>query len=351
MSKLSRRSVVVSAATASAVLGLDRYLAFIPSAHAQKAGSGSGSAAKGSGAGSGSAAAASRPFHNEKVAAKGWHRFKVGDVEITQIYDGIANAPIDASFIPGTTAEQIKAALIKGGLAGDVRPNFFTVTVAKIKGKYVMFDASTGGQLASTAGLMVARNMYAAGIEPAKISAIVVTHFHPDHISGMISKETNSQVYPDAEIIVPAAEYKHWTAPDLVAKLPEGQRPLAQRIQATFPKWKNLRQIEPDKDVLPGIRSVATYGHTPGHTSYLISAGKQQLMVLGDVTNIPAINVANPDWSIMFDADKPLAAAVRRKVFDRAIADKLMLTGYHWGMPGAGTVKKDGNGYAFIPVG
>jgi hypothetical protein len=63
--------------------------------------------------------------------------------------------------------------------------------------------------------------------------------------------------------------------------------------------------------------------------------------VLGDVTNIPAINVVNPDWSIVFDSDKPMAAATRRKVFDRAIADKIVMTGYHWGMPGAGTVKKD----------
>ena len=98
------------------------------------------------------------------------------------------------------------------------------------------------------------------------------------------------------------------------------------------------------------MRSVATYGHTPGHTSYLVSSGKSQMMVLGDVTNIPAINVANPDWSIAFDGDKAMAAATRRKVFDRAIADKIVMTGYHWGMPGAGSVKKDGNGYAYVPV-
>jgi hypothetical protein len=81
-----------------------------------------------------------------------------------------------------------------------------------------------------------------------------------------------------------------------------------------------------------------------------VTSGKSQLMVLGDVTNIPAINVANPNWSIGFDYDKPKAAEVRKRIFDRAIADKIVLSGYHWGMPGAGTVRKDGNGYAYIPV-
>ena len=90
--------------------------------------------------------------------------------------------------------------------------------------------------------------------------------------------------------------------------------------------------------------------HTPGHTSYLVGSGKQQLLVLGDVTNIPLLFVKNPGWHAVFDADGALAETNRRKVMDRAIADKLTVTGYHYSMPGAGTIKKDGNGYAFIPV-
>jgi glyoxylase-like metal-dependent hydrolase (beta-lactamase superfamily II) len=204
--------------------------------------------------------------------------------------------------------------------------------------------------LAPTAGLFQSKNLAAAGIDPAKISTIVVTHFHPDHIFGMMAKETNAQVYPNAEIIVPAAEYKFWTDPALVEKVPDAQKGLVKRIQATFPTWKNVKQVEAGKEALPGVTAVDTYGHTPGHTSFLIGSGASQLMVLGDVTNIPAINVANPDWSIAFDSDKAMAAATRKKVFDRAIADKITMTGYHWGMPGAGTVSKDGAGYAYVPV-
>jgi glyoxylase-like metal-dependent hydrolase (beta-lactamase superfamily II) len=327
VTNFSRRNVVMSAAAAGAAFGLDKQLAFFAPAEAK--------------------------VPAQTIYEKGFHKFRVGDIEVITVYDGIAEGPVDGNFVPGVSADQLKAALIKGGHKGDVRPNFFTVTFVKLKGKTIMFDSSTGGQLAPTAGLMMAKNMYAAGIDPLKISTIIVTHFHPDHISGMISKETNSQVFPSAEIIVPATEYKHWTDPSLLGKVPDGQKGLVTRIQATFPKWKNLRQIEgdkADKEVMPGIRSVDTYGHTPGHTSYIVSSGRNQVMILGDVTNIPAINLANPDWSIGFDNDKAMAAATRRRVFDRAIADKMVMTGYHWGMPGAGKVKKDGNGYAFLPV-
>ena len=81
-----------------------------------------------------------------------------------------------------------------------------------------------------------------------------------------------------------------------------------------------------------------------------MGSGNQQLIVLGDVTNIRALNLTNPGWHLAFDADPALAEANRRKIFDRAVADRVTLTGYHWGMPGAGTIAKDGNGYAFTPI-
>jgi hypothetical protein len=73
-------------------------------------------------------------------------------------------------------------------------------------------------------------------------------------------------------------------------------------------------------------------------------------MVLGDITNIPAFNMRNPGWHISFDQDAEMAEATRRRIFDRVVADKIVCTGYHWGMPGAGTVEKDGGGYVLKPV-
>ena len=183
-----------------------------------------------------------------------------------------------------------------------------------------------------------------------KISKIIVTHFHPDHIFGLMEKDTDALTYPNAEIVVPADEYKFWTDPGLIPKLPARRQGLAKRIQATMPTWKNIRQIGDNTEVAPGVRAVNTNGHTPGHTSYELATGSDKLIVTGDLTNIAALFVRNPGWHAAFDQNPQLAEKNRRALFERAIEEDAVLTGYHWGMPGAGTIKKDGNGYALVPV-
>jgi glyoxylase-like metal-dependent hydrolase (beta-lactamase superfamily II) len=328
MPGISRRNLVFSAGATAAAFGLNGTLEFLPPAHAQKAGSGAGTVPK----------------------VMGFKKFKVGDAEITTIFDGIWEKPHDAAFIKNATIEDTKKALVAAKMTDAHVPIPFTVTVVKYKGKYTMFDSGTGGQVQPTAGLMMSQNMKAAGIDPAKISTIIITHYHPDHIFGLMAKDTNAAVFPNAEIMVPATEHKWWNDPSVFTKLPEARHGLAKRVQATLGTWKNVKQIEDAKEVVPGITSVASNGHTPGHTSYLIASGKKQLMVLSDVTNIPALFVRNPGWHAAFDADAAMAEANRRKLLDRAVADKMLVTGYHFGMPGAGTIAKDGTGYVFKPV-
>lgn len=314
----SRRDVVISGAAALAVFGTAARFTLVGSAHAQK-------------------------------APAGFAKFKVGDIEVTQISDGIWEKAHDPAFIKNASLEDTKGALKTAGLTDAFVPIPFTITIVKIGGKTIMFDSGTGAQVAPTAGKF-SENLKAAGIDPASISTIIVTHFHPDHIFGLMAKETNAPVYPNAEIILPAAEYAWWTDAGVFTKLPEARHGLAKRVQATFPTWKNIKRIEPDKEVTKGVRSISSYGHTPGHTSYVMSSGGKSLIVLADVSNIPALFMKNPGWHVQFDSDPVMAEANRRKMFDRAVADKAIVTGYHYGMPGAGTVAKDGNGFALVPV-
>lgn len=320
MPSINRRDLVVSAGTAFAVLGLKARVVIAESPAAAE------------------------------LTAKGFYRFKVGDIEVTTISDGIWRKPHDAAFIKNATVDETKAALAAAGLPNDNVPIPFTVTVVRSGGRTIMFDAGTGAQLAPTAGKLAA-NMTAAGIDPAKIDMIVVTHFHPDHIFGLMQKDTNAQVFPTAEIVVPNAEYEHWTDPGILAKLPENRQGLAKRVQATFPSWKNITRAENGAEVAPGVTAVSAHGHTAGHTVYRIAAGKDQLMVLADITNIPALFAKNPGWHAAFDADPVMAEASRRRMFDQVIADKAIMTGYHYGMPGAGRIEKDGSGYAFVALG
>ncbi len=317
MFHISRRDLVIGAAGAYAAFGLDKHLAFIGAAQAQTIPPG-----------------------------PGFKTYKVGDIEVISLFDGVWEKPHDETFIKGVNVEQTKAALKVGGLTDAFFPIPFTVLAVKTGGRVVLIDSGTGGGQAGgpKAGLL-AQSMAAAGIDPKAVNTIVVSHFHPDHIFGLMAKDTNAQTFPDAEIIVPATELKWWTQPlDAIA---QPRRGLAQRIQATLPSWKNVKVVDGEADVAPGIRQIPTHGHTQGHSSHVISSGGKQLIATADVTNIHALFAKHPDWQAAFDHVPDQAVETRRKLFDRAIADKAMVAGYHWGLPNVGTIAKDGSGYAF----
>jgi glyoxylase-like metal-dependent hydrolase (beta-lactamase superfamily II) len=319
------RRTLLTTATAAAVFGLTKPLEIMPSAHAQ-----------------GTGASAMNP------TAMKFKKFKIGDIEVTTIFEGAIERDHNPGMVKNASIDDVKAALAKLKLPNDKNPNAYTVTVIKNGAKTIMFDAGNGPGGAPGTNLL-AENLTAAGIDPASITNIVVTHFHPDHIYGLMAKD-NAQLFGNVEIMVPEAEYKYWADPAVIEKLPEARRGIAVRVQASMPTWKNLKQIAADVEVLPGVRSVPSYGHSPGHTSFHVTSGKDQMMVLADVTNTPAINMQNPGWHVMFDQDAAMAEAIRRKLLDRAVAEKMICTGYHWGMPGAGTIAKDGAGYVLVPV-
>ncbi|MGB8316468.1 MAG: MBL fold metallo-hydrolase [Aestuariivirga sp.] len=279
--------------------------------------------------------------------AEPYFTYKVGDAEITAIYDGIQEKPHDPAFIANASIDDTKAALKQAGLPAEFVSIPYTVSVIKLGGKVILCDSGTGGQVAPTAGKFMGK-FKAEGFDPAKVDTILISHMHPDHIFGLMEKDTNKQVFPNAEIIVSDAEYKFWTDPAVIDKLPEKRKGLAKRIQATFPKWKNVKQVRGEAEVAPGIHFVNAPGHTPGHRAFLLASGNEQHMFSNDTCYVPAFGVNHPEWHGSYDQNGDMAEATRRKLMDRVVADSIALSGYHFPFPGTGKIVKDGAGYALI---
>ena len=319
MFEISRRDLVLGAAGAYAVFGLTKPIAFIGAAQAQ-------------------------------APAQSFRKYKVGDIEVISLSDGLWEKPHDENFIKGANVEQTKAALKAGGLTDAHVPVPFTTLAVRTGGQLVLIDSGTGsGQTGGPKAGILLQSMAAAGLDPKDVKTILVSHFHGDHIFGLMAKDTNAQTFPNAEIVVSKAELDWWTQP--VDSIPQPRQGLARRIQATFPTWKNIKVVDGEADLVPGVRAIPAHGHTQGHTAHLISSGGQQMLATADATNVAALFVKNPEWQAAFDHVPDLAVTTRRRLFDRAIADKAMVAGYHWGLPNVGTIAKDGNGYAFTPAG
>jgi glyoxylase-like metal-dependent hydrolase (beta-lactamase superfamily II) len=322
MFTMSRRGILASAAVAAAFGLHGKKLAFVGPAHAE---------------------APLEPVN-------GVYKYKVGSIEVTAVYDGIWRKPHDPTFIKNATVEDTKDALAKAGLSTEFMPIPLTVLVLKIGDKYVMIDSGSGvGQWQANATNLPS-NMKAAGIDRSQIGTILVSHFHPDHVWGLMEKGTNAAVFPNAELIVSSTEYKWWTEPGRVEKLPEGRKPAGKRIGDVFPTWKNWKLVEDNAEVAPGVRLLAAPGHTPGHSAFLVTSGKDQLMVSNDAMYVPALLAPHPDWQGAYDQDGATAVTTRRKLMDRVIADKMMVCGAHFPFPGRGTFTKDGDAYAFAPL-
>ncbi|MBW8269956.1 MBL fold metallo-hydrolase [Caldovatus aquaticus] len=280
--------------------------------------------------------------------APGFYRFKVGSFTVTQVHDGFFRRPVEG-FVRNAPLAEVQRVLREAFLPTDQLTIPFTVTFVDTGRQLVAFDTGSGGQLAPTAGQLAA-NMRAAGLDPARVGLAVISHFHADHINGLTTRE-NEVVFPNAEIVVPEAEWRWWTDPGNETRSPEGQRANFANTARRFGPYRGrVRQVADGAEVAPGIRAVAAHGHTPGHTCYLVADGNDQMMFVADTTNRPEPLARRPDFHPVFDFDPVMAEQTRRRIYDQVATDRVRVAGFHFPFPATGHLAKEGNGYRFVPA-
>jgi glyoxylase-like metal-dependent hydrolase (beta-lactamase superfamily II) len=280
-----------------------------------------------------------------------YHR-RIGDLIVTALSDGRlershemmlnvsaeeAQRYLDAAFRPGFVLS-VNAFVIRSAAEPDRSP--------------VLIETGSGAYLGPAAGHLSA-NLAAAGIAPESIATILLTHMHPDHSAGLTDMTTGRANYPNAELVVHENEPRHWFDDAAMARGTDREKKLMfqqarEQTAAYRGRMSTFRGAE--HAVLAGVTAVACHGHTPGHTAFLIESAGQRLLIWGDVVHMPEVQVPRPEVSMVVDVDPSAAVVSRRRIFDLAASERLLVTGMHMHFPGFGHIARDhASAFRFVP--
>ncbi|MCG5482082.1 MAG: MBL fold metallo-hydrolase [Sinorhizobium meliloti] len=294
------------------------------------------------------APAASLPAHGGNA---GYYRFRVGDISATVLSDGLIGGPprIYASDAPEAELQDV---LSRAFLPTDRLTLNLNTLLLETNGKRILLEAGAGQTMGPQGG-RIFENLAAVGLRPEDIDVVVVSHTHPDHVGNLGTAE-GGKAFPRAAVFAPRADWDFFVrnVPDLsYMPVPEDfRRNFAAAIKRSVePVSKGIELYEAGAEIVTGLTTLPASGHTPGMANFLVQSGNDQLLLTADLAYHPIVNVDRP-WLPGPDRDKDAALASRRRIFDMAAADRLLVLGFHYPFPGLGRMLKTDAGYAWVPV-
>jgi glyoxylase-like metal-dependent hydrolase (beta-lactamase superfamily II) len=290
---------------------------------------------------------AAAPQHHEQVP--GFYRQKVGDLEVTALFDG--PAVFDLHWLTGekATLDGVVKALHEDPHMLDAAVQGFLVNTGK---QMILVDAGAGTWFGGGAFGHLVGNLRSAGYTPEEVDLVLVTHLHSDHVGGLTTQD-GKRVFPNAEVYVAKAESDFWLSTEIAAKAPKDAQPFFQSAQAiAVPyikagKWHTFSGSEP---IVDGMQLVPLLGHTPGHTGYEFSSKGQKILFWGDTIHAPRVQLQHPEVTVVFDIDPAAAAATRNQLLSKLAREGVLIAGPHMLFPGLGRLHKEGSGYSWAPV-
>jgi glyoxylase-like metal-dependent hydrolase (beta-lactamase superfamily II) len=281
-----------------------------------------------------------------KTQAPGWYRMMLGEFEVTSLNDG--TFPLDAGkVLSNVTPKQLDDDLSRSFLTNPVEEsvNGFLINTGT---KLVLVDTGAGTLFGPTVGKLVA-NLQASGYRPEQVDEIYITHMHLDHIGGLL--KDGKMAFPNAVVRASKQEADYWLSKAKMAAAPADAKDGFANAQKALEPYVAAGRFKPfngDIELVPGIRSVASPGHTPGHTLYMVESGGEKLLLWGDLMHVAAAQFPDPSVSLQYDQDVPAAREQRKKVFADAAEHRYWVGAAHLPFPGIGHLRTNGSGYTFV---
>jgi len=292
------------------------------------------------------AAPATAPQHHDQVP--GFYRLKVGDLEVTALFDG--PGVFDVNWLnEEKTRDGVRKALHDDPHVLDVADTGYLVNTGK---QLILVDAGSGTWFGGGKFGHLAGNLRTAGYTPEEVDIVLVTHLHSDHIGGLTTPD-GKIVFPNAEIYVAKADSDFWLSPEIAVKAPKDAQQFfqsAQVIAAPYIKAGKWHTFSDSDQLVDGMQIVPLRGHTPGHTGYEFSSQGKKILFWGDVMHVQRLQLPDPKITVGFDVDPTAASATRDQLFRKLASEDVVIAGPHMLFPGLGRLHKEGSGYSWAPV-